>query len=107
MKKEEFFQNVYEIVKMVPKGKVTTYGAVAQIMGKPQCSRMVGQAMHYADFFTEAPCHRVVNCQGRLVPHWREQLELLKKEGVRIKENGCVDLKAHLWLGPEIVRRKK
>jgi methylated-DNA-protein-cysteine methyltransferase-like protein len=62
---------------------------------------MVGQAMHYADFFTEAPCHRVVNCQGRLIPQWKEQSALLKKEGVHIKENGCVDLKAHLWLGPE------
>jgi methylated-DNA-protein-cysteine methyltransferase-like protein len=101
MKKEEFFLSAYEIVKMIPSGKVTTYGTVAQIMGRPQCSRMVGQAMHYADFFTEAPCHRVVNCQGRLVPDWKEQGTLLKREGVRIKENGCVDLKAHLWQEPD------
>jgi methylated-DNA-protein-cysteine methyltransferase related protein len=68
-------------------------------MGQPQCSRMVGQAMHYASFFTEAPCHRVVNSKGRLAPHWIEQQALLKKEGVCIKENGCVDLKVHLWEG--------
>lgn len=99
MKKEEFFLSVYEIVKMIPRGKVTTYGTIARILGRPQCSRMVGQAMHYASFYAEAPCHRVVNCQGRLVPFWNEQSVLLKKEGVRIKENGCVDLNTHLWEG--------
>lgn len=97
MKKEEFYHSVYEVVNQIPRGKVTTYGAIARIMGQPQRSRMVGQAMHYASFFTEAPCHRVVNSLGRLVPHWKEHRTLLEQEGVRIKENGCVDLKAHLW----------
>lgn len=101
MKKEEFFQSVYEIVKQVPSGKVTTYGAIARILGRPQCSRMVGQAMYYASFFTEAPCHRVVNSRGGLAPHWNEHRTLLGKEGVRIKENGCVDLKVHFWEGPD------
>lgn len=100
MKREEFYHNVYEIVNQIPRGKVTTYGSIARILGRPQCARMVGQAMHYASFFTDAPCHRVVNSQGRLVPNWKEQTALLKKERVRIKENGCVDLKAHLWNGP-------
>jgi len=53
--------------------------------------------MHYASFFEDAPCHRVVNHQGRLVPHWGEQKELLLKEGITFKDNGCVDLKRHLW----------
>ena len=97
MKKEEFYHRVYEIVNQIPIGKVTTYGAIARIMGQPQCSRMVGQAMHYASFFAEAPCHRVVNSQGRLAPHWNEQRTLLNQEGVSFKENGCVDLKVHLW----------
>lgn len=101
MKKEEFFENVYEVVKQVPRGKVTTYGTIAQLLGRPQCSRMVGQAMHYASFYTEAPCHRVVNCRGRLVPDWKEQRAMLKKEGIFIKEDGCVDLKVHLWKGTE------
>lgn len=99
MKREEFYHMVYEIVNQVPRGKVTTYGAIARSLGWPQCSRMVGQAMHYASFFTDAPCHRVVNSQGRLAPCWKEHQTLLKKEGVHIKENGCVDLKAHLWNG--------
>jgi methylated-DNA-protein-cysteine methyltransferase-like protein len=99
MKKEEFFLSVYDIVKMIPRGKVTTYGTIALILGRPQCSRMVGQAMHYASFYTQAPCHRVVNSQGRLVPNWEEQLTLLKKEGVSFKTNGFVDLKTSLWKG--------
>lgn len=99
MKREEFYHQVYEIVKQIPKGKVTTYGTIARILGQPQRSRMVGQAMYYSSFFTDAPCHRVVNCQGRLAPCWKEHPLLLKKEGVRIKENGCADLKAHFWEG--------
>lgn len=97
MKREEFYRQVYEVVNQIPAGRVTTYGAIARILGCPQRSRMVGQAMHYASFFTEAPCHRVVNSQGRLVPHWNEQRTMLINEGVRIRENGCVDLKAHFW----------
>lgn len=99
MKRVEFYSEVYEIVNQIPKGKVTTYGTIARILGQPQRSRMVGQALHYASFFTDAPCHRVVNCQGRLVPGWKEHSALLKKEGVRIKENGCVELKDHIWEG--------
>lgn len=104
MRREEFYNEVYEIVKQIPKGKVTTYGTIARILGQPQRSRMVGQAMHYASFFTDAPCHRVVNSQGRMAPCWREQSALLKKEGVRIKENGCADLKTYLWEGPDPFR---
>jgi methylated-DNA-protein-cysteine methyltransferase-like protein len=99
MKREEFYHAVYEVVSQIPRGSVTTYGTIARILGQPQRSRMVGQAMAYAGFFTDAPCHRVVNSQGRLAPCWAEHRDLLRDEGVRIKENGCVDLKAHLWQG--------
>jgi len=99
MKREEFYHAVYEVVSQIPRGYVTTYGTIAGILGQPQRSRMVGQAMAYASFFTDAPCHRVVNSQGRLAPCWAEHRSLLRDEGVRIKENGCVDLKAHLWRG--------
>ena len=97
MKREEFYHEVYELVKQIPRGKVTTYGAIARMLGQPQRPRMVGQAMHYADFFTDAPCHRVVNSQGRLAPCWEGHRALLEEEGVGFKENGYVDLKAHMW----------
>lgn len=97
MKKEDFYFRVYEVVDRIPKGRVTTYGAIARMLGQPQRARMVGQAMHYASFYTEAPCHRVVNSQGRLVPHWDQQRAILKVEGILFKENGFVDLKTHFW----------
>ena len=53
--------------------------------------------MHYASYFTDAPCHRVVNSQGRLVPHWEEQRSLLSLEGVRFRDNGYVDMKQYFW----------
>ena len=58
---------------------------------------MVGQALHHASDLFNIPCHRVVNFQGRLAPGWTEQKQLLTNEGIRFKENGCVDLKKYLW----------
>lgn len=96
MDRMEFFSQVFEVVAAIPKGKVATYGQIAWMIGAPNRSRMVGQAMHYAP--DELPCHRVVNSVGRLVPGWTEQRRLLLKEGVPIKANGCVDLKQCRWM---------
>lgn len=95
MERIDFFSQVYEIVAAIPKGKVVTYGQIAWMLGTPNRSRMVGQAMHYAP--EGLPCHRVVNSVGRLVPGWEAQRRLLLQEGVRIKENGCVDIKQCRW----------
>ena len=97
MNKKEFSGKVYEIVNDIPPGNVSTYGTIALLAGYPQCSRMVGQALHHAPDFFNIPCHRVVNHQGRLAPGWADQKHLLTKEGVHLKENGCVDLKKYLW----------
>lgn len=97
MKKEEFYTKVYQIVQHIPRGKVSTYGQIALLLGKPQCPRMVGQALHYAPDGEAVPCYRVVNSKGRLVPHWNEQKALLLEEGISFKSNDCVDLKKHLW----------
>lgn len=88
---------MYEIVKDIPPGNVATYGMIAFLLGYPQRSRMVGQALHHAPDFQNIPCHRVVNYQGRLTPGWTDQKRLLSDEGVHLKENGCVDLKKSLW----------
>ena len=74
-------------------GCVVTYGQIASLVGRPQCSRMVGQAMHNVPEDLHLPCHRVVNSRGRLVPGWTEQRSLLENEGVRFKANGFVDMK--------------
>ena len=85
--KADFYAEVYNIVKEIPEGNVVTYGQLAKLARRPQCSRME----------LNLPCHRVVNSQGRLAPNWTEQRELLEKEGIAFKKNGCVDLKKHIW----------
>lgn len=97
MNRTEFNAEVYSIVKEIPEGKVISYGQIGYLMGKPQCSRMVGQAMFNAPEELNIPCHRVVNSQGRLAPGWEAQRGLLEEEGVTFKKNGCVNLTKHSW----------
>lgn len=91
---------VYEIlsaVEEIPEGRVATYGQIARLIGRDKNSRLVGKVLSMAEYYGQYPCHRVVNHAGRLVPGWREQAELLREEGVELKENGCVDLKKYQW----------
>jgi methylated-DNA-protein-cysteine methyltransferase-like protein len=85
MKKVDFYIRVYQIVQAIPRGQVATYGQIAWILGKPQCSRRVGQALYHAPHDVNLPCHRVVNSKGGLVQHWAEQKDLLLREGVAFK----------------------
>lgn len=80
MDQVSFRNEVYSVVASIPSGRVLTYGQIAYLVGRPQCSRMVGQAMHNASEERNLPCHRVVNSQGRLAPFWPEQRELLKRK---------------------------
>lgn len=97
MDKDTFRQEVYSIVAVIPPGRVVTYGQIAYLIGKPQCSRMVGQAMHNVPVELSLPCHRVVNSQGRPAPFWEEQRTLLEAEGITFRKNGCVDMKMCQW----------
>ena len=91
MNRTTFLQDVYSVVAAIPEGCVVTYGQIASLVGRPQCSRMVvPEELHL-------PCHRVVNSRGRLVPGWTEQRVLLENEGVRFKTNGFVDMKKSQW----------
>ena len=65
-----FCQEVYQVVREIPVGKVSTYGGIAALLGMSQCSRMVGRALKQIPDDLSAPCHRVVNASGRLVPGW-------------------------------------
>jgi len=94
-KQSNFFELVYEITKKVPKGKVITYGQIAQIIGTRD-SRKVGWALH-ANKDRNVPCHRVVNKDGKLASGfvfggYEEQRQLLLKEGVVFKNKIHVDL---------------
>lgn len=93
----QFCREVYDIVALIPRGRVTTYGEIATLLGKPQCSRMVGKALKQVPEGELLPCHRVVNAQGRLVPGWEEQRALLLAEGVCLKRNVTVDWKQCRW----------
>jgi methylated-DNA-[protein]-cysteine S-methyltransferase len=93
------FQNkVYELCKKVPKGKVTTYKAIAQKM-RTKAYRAVGQALNRNPYAPKVPCHRVVSSKGHLhgfASGLKAKAKLLKKEGVEIKNNK-VDLSRVLF----------
>lgn len=89
-----FKQQVYEITRLIPKGRVSTYGAVAKAIGYPNHSRHVGNAMGGCP--ADVPAHRVISSSGKLsVPAFRERLE---KENVVVQENWKVkDFKTLFW----------
>lgn len=93
----EFFNEVYEITRQIPLGKVLTYGKIAILARRPQHARWVGRAMALAPPDGTLPCHRVVNSIGETAPGWTEQRTLLENEGVTFLTNGRVDMKKHLW----------
>lgn len=102
MKKDNFFDNVYEVVKLIPEGKVTSYGAIAKYLGTAKSSRMVGWAMNNAHFDKTIPAHRVVNRQGLLTGkhHFginNEMQTLLENEGIKVEKDQIIDFKNHFW----------
>ena len=95
------FEKIYEEVKRIPKGSVSTYGMIAAKCGNPRWARVVGYALHVNPDPDNIPCHRVVNKEGRLSPSFvfggeNVQRALLEKEGITFLENGYVNLKKHL-----------
>lgn len=88
---------VYDAVRLIPPGKVATYGQIACMIGKPGRARMVGRIMSRTPAALRLPCHRVVNSQGRLAPGWDGQRSLLVAEGVLFRNNGLVDMRRCGW----------
>lgn len=100
---KSFDEQVYEYVKTVPRGKVTTYGMIARSIGRPRAARQVGNALHRNPTPIVVPCHRVVNREGRLAPAfafggWEMQAKLLAEEGVE-STDGYVDMEKYFWQG--------
>lgn len=100
---EDFFSKVYEVVKLIPCGRVTSYGAIAAYLGTPGSSRMVGWAMNASHHATEfIPAHRVVNRNGLLTGkhHFDTPMamqELLESEGVKVIDNQVIDFDKLFW----------
>lgn len=94
---EQFIDEVLAVVGEIPKGKVATYGQIAKLIGKDKNARLVGKVLSISQYYGNYPCHRVVNHQGRIVPGWFEQKELLLAEGVVFKDELHVDMKKYKW----------
>jgi methylated-DNA-protein-cysteine methyltransferase related protein len=101
---QSHFPRIYEVVKQVPWGKVTTYGAVAQIVGAGCDARLVGYAMAGVND-PEVPWQRVINARGMISPragHGAEiQRKRLEAEGVEFDERGRIDFDRFGWRGPD------
>ncbi len=99
---ENFFEKVYQVVRKIPKGKVTSYGAIAEKVGAKSSARMVGWAMNAAHNIEDVPAHRVVNRNGLLTgkhhfatPNLMQQL--LENEGFIIKNDTIINFKENFW----------
>jgi len=104
LKKKEynFFHDVYEVVRLIPKGRATSYGAIATYLGTKMSARMVGWAMNAAHDDKTIPAHRVVNRNGLLTGRFhfatpKAMQRALEKEGVKVRKDQIVDFKEVFW----------
>jgi methylated-DNA-protein-cysteine methyltransferase-like protein len=106
---KDYRERVFRIVRMIPRGRVMTYGQIAEILGEGYTPRTVGFVMHSSD--DKTPWHRVINAQGGcstrglVLPHDKQQ-RMLEAEGVRFNERGRCELKDHLWIPDNLSQRK-
>jgi methylated-DNA-protein-cysteine methyltransferase-like protein len=101
-KSADFFEQVYAVVRLIPFGRVTTYGAIANYLGAKKSSRMVGWAMNASHQIPDIPAHRVVNRNGLLTGkmHFNspnQMQELLEAENVPVENDQVMDFKKHFW----------
>ena len=102
MNKNDFFDKVYNVVRQIPEGKVTSYGAIANYLGVKKSARLVGWAMNASHGDNSIPAHRVVNRIGLLTGkhHFggtKVMQQLLENEGILIKENKILNLELYFW----------
>ena len=102
-KDESFFELVFEMARQIPKGRVTSYGAIATALGTKMSARMVGWAMNGSHLIRpKIPAHRVVNRNGMLTGKmhfaYPEQMQdLLEKEGVKVVDDKVIDFEKRFW----------
>lgn len=99
---DNFFERVYTIARQIPHGKVTSYGAIAKVLGTARSARMVGWAMNAAHNLEDVPAHRVVNRKGLLTgKHHFEgtnlMQQLLESEGIVVIDNMIQNFEAVFW----------
>lgn len=97
-----FFERVYQVARLIPYGKVTSYGAIAKALGAARSARMVGWAMNASHNMQDIPAHRVVNRVGLLSGKFHFEgtnlmQQLLESEGIEVVNNKIVDFDKHFW----------
>ena len=106
MADDNFFERVYAVVRQIPYGKVTSYGAIAKALGTARSARMVGWAMNASHSLEDVPAHRVVNRNGLLTGKLHFDgtnliQQLLENEGISVIDNQVIDFDKHFWV-PEM-----
>src|SRR5690606_26952964 len=101
-KNDNFFERVYDVARLIPNGRVTSYGAIAKYLGAARSARMVGWAMNACHGRDDVPAHRVVNRQGLLsgkhhFPGSKFIQQLRECEGVEMEVNKVVHFDTHFW----------
>ena len=98
---ENIFDAIYQVVRLIPYGRVTSYGAIAQYLGSKAGARMVGWAMNACHAMPDVPAHRVVNRMGMLTGkhHFGGTLmqELLENEGIKVENDRVLQFKELFW----------
>lgn len=107
--KTNFFERVYEVVRQVPYGRVTSYGAIAKFLGAARSARMVGWAMNASHAMDDVPAHRVLNRKGLLTGKFHFDgtnlmQQLLENEGLKVIDNQLVDFEKHFWDPNEMIK---
>ena len=105
-KNDNFFERVYAVARQIPYGKVTSYGAIAKVLGAARSARMVGWAMNASHNMEDVPAYRVVNRKGLLTgKHHFDgtnlMQQLLESEGIEVIDNQIIDFEKHFWI-PEM-----
>ena len=101
-KNKDFFEQVYQVARLIPEGRVTSYGAIARYLGSGRGARMVGWAMNACMNRTDVPAHRVVNRLGMLTgkmhfPSPTTMQERLEAEGITVENDKIKDFKTLNW----------
>ncbi len=102
LKNKDFFQDVYDVVRLIPEGRVTSYGAIANYLGAKQAARMVGWAMNASHTLLDVPAHRVVNRVGLLsgknhFENPKHMEDLLSKEGINVENDQIQNFEKVFW----------
>lgn len=99
---KDFFVQVYQVTRLIPRGRVTSYGAIAKYLGSAKSSRMVGWAMNASHRHPDVPAHRVVNRLGMLTGkhHFSDPFQmqdLLQEEGVQVVDDKVLEFSTLFW----------